>query len=125
MFFAINAERAGDRTKKAPPASLLNTNSIEQLKAAVMSMYCITLLPAEQPRMSPVKPEGKTVKTVLEILKNTTTASNENGWFENNGEEGALSLEGIANTLAVEAVIQAIVKGAPYIGKKFAKSFLV
>lgn len=114
MFFAINAERAGDRTKKAPPASLLNTNSIEQLKAAVMSMYCITLLPAEQPRMSPVKPEGKTVKTVLEILKNTTTTSNENGWLENNGEEGALSLEGIANTLAMEAIVEILVSYSKY-----------
>lgn len=65
------------------------------------------------------------MKSVLEILKNTTTTTAEDAWLENNGEEGALSLEGIANTLAVEAVIQAIVKGAPYIGKKFAKSFLV
>lgn len=65
------------------------------------------------------------MKSVLESLKNTVTANTENVWLEINGEEGALSLEGIANTLAVEAAIQAIVKGAPYIGRKLSKSLLV
>lgn len=68
---------------------------------------------------------NRDMKSVLESLKNTATTTAENIWLENNGEAGALSLEGIANTLAVEAVIQAIVKGAPYIGRKLSKSLLV
>ena len=54
---------------------------------------------------------NKGMKTVLEVLKNTTTETNIDWWFENNGEEGSLSIEGIANTLAVEAAVEMIVKG--------------
>ena len=54
---------------------------------------------------------GTAMKTVLEVLKNTTTETNIDWWFENNGEEGSLSIEGIANTLAVEAAVEMIVKG--------------
>lgn len=68
--------------------------------------------------------KNESVKSVLEILKNTTTKTNKNAWLENNGEKGALSLEGIANTLAVETGVQVITKGAPYLLGKFAKLLL-
>lgn len=57
---------------------------------------------------------NKGMKSVLEILKNTTTTTAENAWLENNGEEGELSLEGIANTLAVETIVEIIVTGSKY-----------
>ncbi len=57
---------------------------------------------------------NKGTKDFLEILVNTTTKTASDMWFENNGEEGSLSIEGIANTLAVEAAVKMIAEG----GKK-------
>ena len=51
------------------------------------------------------------IKSVLEVLADTTTKTASDMWFETNGEEGSLSIEGIANTLAVGAAVELIVKG--------------
>ena len=56
------------------------------------------------------------IKSVLEVLADTTTETASDMWFETNGEKGSLSLEGIANTLAVEATVELIVKGCKEIG---------
>lgn len=62
---------------------------------------------------------GTAMKTVLEVLKNTTTETNIDWWFENNGEEGSLSIEGIANTLAVQASVEMLIKYSSKIIEKF------